>query len=284
MADACAVQIAMPNDVWMRALPDFNDFVAKVVYEAIRSSGRVFSDSEVSVVLSDDRELRILNKEYRGIDQATNVLSFPGEGVDEDEDSFTFLGRPRMLGDILLAFETTQREAAAEGKALRDHVAHLLVHGALHLLGYDHERDADAEVMERLERDILEKMGIADPYEIAASPKPNPKVPKKAAVIAEPQFVMAPPGPKRTAKAKPKAATKPKPSPTVAKAKAKPVAKSKAVAKAKPTVKSAAKTKPKAKPAAKPKPKPKAKPAAMPKPRRVAKSKPAAKARKSKAK
>lgn len=269
MADACAVQIAMPNDVWMRALPDFNDFVAKVVYEAIRSSGRVFSDSEVSVVLSDDRELRILNKEYRGIDQATNVLSFPGEGVDEDEDSFTFLGRPRMLGDILLAFETTQREAAAEGKALRDHVAHLLVHGALHLLGYDHERDADAEVMERLERDILEKMGIADPYEIAASPKPNPKVPKKAAVIAEPQFVVAPPRPKRTAKPKPKAATKPK---AAATAKAKPVGKSKAAAKAKPTVKSAAKAKPKAKPAA------------TPKPRRVAKSKPAAQARKSKAK
>ena len=280
MADACAVQIAMPNDVWMRALPDFNDFVAKVVYEAIRSSGRVFSDSEVSVVLSDDRELRILNKEYRGIDRATNVLSFPGEGVDEDEDSFTFLGRPRMLGDILLAFETTQREAAAEGKALRDHVAHLLVHGALHLLGYDHERDADAEVMERLERDILEKMGIADPYEIAASPKPNPKVPKKAAVIAEPQFVMAPPKPKRTAKPKPKAATKP--NAAAAMAKAKPVAKSKAAAKAKPTVKSAAKAKPKAKPAARAKPK--AKPVAQSKPRRVAKSKPAAQARKSKAK
>ncbi len=280
MADACAVQIAMPNDVWMRALPDFNDFVAKVVYEAIRSSGRVFSDSEVSVVLSDDRELRILNKEYRGIDQATNVLSFPGEGVDEDEDSFTFLGRPRMLGDILLAFETTQREAAAAGKALRDHVAHLLVHGALHLLGYDHERDADAEVMERLECDILEKMGIADPYEIAASPKPNPKVPKKAAVIAEPQFVMAPPKPKRTAKPKPKAATKPKPA--MAKAKAKPVAKLKAAAKAKPTVKSAAKAKPKAKPAAKAKPN--AKPVAQSKLRRVAKSKPAALARKSKAK
>lgn len=270
MADACAVQIAMPNDVWMRALPDFNDFVSKVVYEAIRSSGRVFSDSEVSVVLSDDRELRILNKEYRGIDQATNVLSFPGEGVDEDEDSFTFLGRPRMLGDILLAFETTQREAAAEGKALRDHVAHLLVHGALHLLGYDHERDADAEVMERLERDILEKMGIADPYKIAASPKPNPKVPKKAAVIAEPQFVMAPPKPKRTAKPKPKAATKPKTA--AAMAKARPVAKSKAAVKAKPTVKSAAKAKPKAKPVA------------QSKPRRVAKSKPAAQAPKSKAK
>ena len=205
MADACAVQIAMPNDVWMRALPDFNDFVPKIVHEAIKASDRVFSDSEVSIVLSDDRELRILNKEYRGVDAPTNVLSFPGEGVDEDPDSFTFLGRPRMLGDVVIAFETTLREATGDGKALRDHLAHLLVHGVLHLCGYDHERDADADAMERLERDILAKMNIADPYEIAAAPKPNPKVPKKAELRREPVIVMAP-APKPAAR-KSKAAT-----------------------------------------------------------------------------
>lgn len=112
--------------------------------------------AEVSVVLADDARIRELNRAWLGRDKATNVLSFPAAGGPN--------GEPRFLGDIVLAFETIEREAGAEGKPLADHVAHLAVHGTLHLLGYDHERDSEAELMESRERIILAQLGIADPY------------------------------------------------------------------------------------------------------------------------
>ncbi len=114
--------------------------------------------AEVSIALSSDARVRTLNRGYRGKDKPTNVLSFPG--VD---DKTAFLS-PVLLGDVILAFETTRREAKAEGKAFRDHVAHLIVHGVLHLLGYDHEVERDAAKMEKMERLILADLGIADPY------------------------------------------------------------------------------------------------------------------------
>ena len=113
--------------------------------------------AEVSVVFTNDAHVRGLNKRYRGKNAATNVLSFPAPALVEG-----VLGP--ILGDIVLASETVVNEARAEGLTLADHLTHLLVHGFLHLVGYDHEADAEAVVMEGLETAILARLGIADPY------------------------------------------------------------------------------------------------------------------------
>jgi len=117
-----------------------------------------------SVLFSSDDEVQVLNREWRGKDKATNVLSFPmiarGDLLALAKD-----GAPEMLGDIALAFETCAREAADKGVTVEDHAAHLIVHGLLHLAGHDHEiSDADAEAMEALETKALARMAIADPY------------------------------------------------------------------------------------------------------------------------
>ena len=114
--------------------------------------------SEISVVLSDDEHIRELNKHHRGMDKPTNVLSFPAARMK------TPAGAPRILGDVVLAYETVAREAAEESKPIENHLTHLVVHGVLHLLGYDHEDDDEAEMMEARERQILAKLGIPDPY------------------------------------------------------------------------------------------------------------------------
>jgi probable rRNA maturation factor len=111
---------------------------------------------EVSILLTDDAEMRALNATWRGKDAATNVLSFPA--------SDTPAGEPGLLGDVALAYETTLNEARGTNIAFADHVAHLVVHGVLHLLGLDHMRDDEAERMETLERQALASLGIADPY------------------------------------------------------------------------------------------------------------------------
>ena len=158
----CALPI---YEEWFRVLPNANQLATDVVQRAVRESGKVHANSEVSVVLSDDRELHLLNKEYRGVDKPTNVLSFPGPEIEpEDPNSYTVRDRPHVLGDIVLSLETTEREAREQNKELKHHVAHLLVHGALHLLRYDHENEADAQVMENLERKVLAGLGIGDPY------------------------------------------------------------------------------------------------------------------------
>jgi probable rRNA maturation factor len=107
--------------------------------------------AEVSVVLSNDEFIQELNKDYRGKDKPTNVLSFPNE--------------PPMLGDIILAIETIENEAISQKKQFEDHLSHLIVHGTLHLLGYDHIEDEEAEEMEALEIEILGRLGINNPYE-----------------------------------------------------------------------------------------------------------------------
>jgi probable rRNA maturation factor len=119
---------------------------------------------ETSVIFTSDEDVHALNREWRGRDKPTNVLSFP---MLEREDLLNLApdGPPVMLGDLALAYETCAREAAEKGVALQDHAAHLIVHGFLHLAGYDHvHSDAEAEEMEALEIAILAKLGIADPY------------------------------------------------------------------------------------------------------------------------
>jgi probable rRNA maturation factor len=110
---------------------------------------------EATIVLTDDAEMCDLNRAWRGKDAPTNVLSFPAS----DEP-----GAPGLLGDVVIAYETAQEEARGDNIALADHVSHLVVHGMLHLLGFDHMQDDEAEKMENLERKALASLGIADPY------------------------------------------------------------------------------------------------------------------------
>jgi len=116
--------------------------------EAARRSARL--KGGVTILLANDKKLKALNRDFRGLDKATNVLSFPGDGG--------------YAGDIAIAYGVTSKEAKAAAKNFTDHAAHLVVHGVLHLAGYDHERPKDAKVMEPLEVKILERLGIADPY------------------------------------------------------------------------------------------------------------------------
>lgn len=116
---------------------------------------------ELAVVLADDAAVRALNRDHRGKDRPTNVLSFPPALVPAAR---AVHAGPRPLGDVILALETVRREAAEQEKAAADHLCHLVVHGVLHLCGYDHEAEAEAEEMEQVEREVLAGLGIADPY------------------------------------------------------------------------------------------------------------------------
>jgi probable rRNA maturation factor len=115
------------------------------------------AQAEISIALVDDDAIRALNRDFRGKDQPTNVLSFPAPPLN-------IPGAPALLGDIAVAYQTTAAEAAAEAKSIAAHLSHLIVHGVLHLVGYDHIDPEDAELMEAMERDILAALGIADPY------------------------------------------------------------------------------------------------------------------------
>lgn len=128
-------------------------------------------DAELCIVFADDAFVRALNKTYRGKDKPTNVLSFPTGDIPVavGAEIFADMG-PRLLGDVVLAQETIEREAAEQSKSFSDHLTHLVVHGVLHLLGQDHEEDLAAEEMEAMERDILEDLNVADPYAADASP------------------------------------------------------------------------------------------------------------------
>ena len=148
------IEISRNSDGW----PDTLDARAEeAVREALKQSkATVTSAAELSVVLTDDAEQRDLNRDWRGIDKSTNVLSFP-----QIEPFGPVSG---ILGDIILARETLEREAVEQGVSFEDHFTHLMVHGFLHILGYDHMDDDGALVMEGLETQILASLGVADPY------------------------------------------------------------------------------------------------------------------------
>jgi probable rRNA maturation factor len=159
---ACKIDVLVQSGLWREP-----GKAKTVLRRAVRAAAAALSTTgaELAIVLSDDSAVRLLNRQWRGIDKATNVLSFPTETAD---------GAPPLIGDIVLAYETIAREARREGKPFAHHLAHLAVHGFLHLNGYDHQRDEDAEAMEQLERRILRRLAIADPYRPRAQSSRKP--------------------------------------------------------------------------------------------------------------
>ncbi|MCO5082118.1 MAG: rRNA maturation RNase YbeY [Rhizobiaceae bacterium] len=142
-----------PGETALRVIADH------AIGAAIAELGIKGAESEVSLVFTDDAHIRELNAGWRGKDKPTNVLSFPAFPVTRGSRDL-----PPLLGDIVLAFETVAKEASLEEKPFEHHLSHLLVHGMLHLLGYDHESDDEAEEMEELERRALARLAIGDPY------------------------------------------------------------------------------------------------------------------------
>ncbi len=143
------IEVEIEDSAWTTALPDAQ---AMAVAAGIATLDR---PGEVAVLLTDDDTLRDLNSRFRGKDAATNVLSFPAPQNPQAH-----------LGDIALAYGVCAREAAEQGKTLGAHLQHLVAHGVLHLVGFDHETDAEAEAMEARERTILAGLGVSDPYAV----------------------------------------------------------------------------------------------------------------------
>ena len=139
---------------WTAALPDAEALVVQAAEAALGAVQDAPPGGNVVVLLTDDATVRDLNHRFRGKDAATNVLSFPAPPNPEE-----------LLGDVALAFGVCAREAAEQGKPLSRHLQHLVAHGVLHLLGYDHMSDDEAELMEGLERVVLAGIGVPDPYQ-----------------------------------------------------------------------------------------------------------------------
>jgi len=153
------IVINCEDDGWPAGLePGLRSAAEKVLFDWLRSDAET---AELGITLTDDETVRTLNRDHRGQDKPTNVLSFPLAGADFAPEA---PGAPLLLGDVVLALGTVAREAAEQGKSLEAHAVHLVVHGVLHLLGHDHETDADAEAMERLEIGVLQALGLPNPY------------------------------------------------------------------------------------------------------------------------
>jgi probable rRNA maturation factor len=153
-------EVLVTADCW-QAEPSAETVIHRAIEAAAEIADADTGDAELAVMLTDDTGIRTLNGNWRGIDKPTNVLSFPAlqpTAPPKPGDA------PRMLGDIAIAYQTMRREADDEGKPFDHHLSHLAVHGFLHLIGYDHEDEDDAEAMEALETEILAQLGIPDPY------------------------------------------------------------------------------------------------------------------------
>ena len=141
------IDVEIEDEAWTRALPDAADLALAAATAAVTAA------ADLVVLLTDDATVRDLNARFRNKDAATNVLSFPAGDMAGDH-----------MGDVVLAYGVCAREAAEQGKPLAAHLQHLVAHGVLHLVGYDHEDDTDAEAMEAREREILAGLGLPDPY------------------------------------------------------------------------------------------------------------------------
>jgi probable rRNA maturation factor len=161
-ANKAAIEIIVRSARWRQ-----HSTAKTLIKRAVLAAAKAVSTSpaELAIVLGDDSTIRALNRDWRGKDAPTNVLSFPAparaggrQAAGKGKNSSPY------IGDIVIAYQTVAREAAAEGKPFGHHLAHLAVHGFLHLHGYNHENDRDAQTMERLERRILARLAIPDPY------------------------------------------------------------------------------------------------------------------------
>jgi probable rRNA maturation factor len=153
-------EVLVVADGW-QAEPDAEAVIHRAIATAAEIVEADLGEAELAIMLTDDAGMRTLNSNWCGIDKPTNVLSFPAlppTGPRGGDNA------PRMLGDIAISYETTRNEADDEQKPFDHHLSHLAVHGFLHLIGYDHEKDDDAEAMEALEQEILAQLGIPDPY------------------------------------------------------------------------------------------------------------------------
>jgi probable rRNA maturation factor len=162
---ALAVDVLIEAHAW-RTLPQAEDIVRRAIafaatagVEIRRPEAAARAGWGLCILLSDDERIARLNGQWRGQHKPTNVLSFPAPALHHAGPN-----EKTPLGDIAIAYETLAREATQNASAVSDHLSHLVVHGFLHLLGYDHDMDDEAERMERLERDILARMGVSDPY------------------------------------------------------------------------------------------------------------------------
>lgn len=159
------IVILINKSCWEQPLSYWTELIEPVVQKTLLTAKWV-QPSEVNILLTDDAEMRKLNKQYRGFDKSTNVLSFPS--LDAKEISALLKDKtqqtPIILGDIALAFEAIQHESQEQKKSFAQHLVHLVVHGTLHLLGYDHDNDEDALKMESLEIEILSDLMIPNPY------------------------------------------------------------------------------------------------------------------------
>ncbi|MFT3690255.1 rRNA maturation RNase YbeY [Paenirhodobacter sp.] len=164
------VEITLEDARWQDILPALSERAARAVLE---DQGLTPTEFEISLLGCDDARIAVLNADFRGKPMPTNVLSWPSaelaaeaEGGRPDAPEPFLPGERESLGDIAIAWETCLREAEEQEKTLESHVTHLIVHGILHLLGYDHIRDGDAALMEATEVRVLDRMGISDPYEL----------------------------------------------------------------------------------------------------------------------
>lgn len=151
-----ALDISIECEGWSAAVSDPEKLCLDAASAALAALEDVPGRPALSILLSDDTMIATLNSQFRGKNGPTNVLSFPAG--DTYPDGLV------MLGDIAVAFETVEREADAGGITIADHLSHMIIHGTLHLLGFDHETDGEAEEMENLETSILSGLGVADPY------------------------------------------------------------------------------------------------------------------------
>jgi probable rRNA maturation factor len=173
---------SITSSSWRETVPDIEELAHEAVQAALRIICVEFSlipisDApkpavEISLVLTDDADIQAMNKDYRGKDKPTNVLSFSDTPLVQAElANAVLMEEPLLLGDIVLARETLVREAAEQNKNFRDHLTHLLVHGVLHLAGYDHLEENEANRMENLEIMILQSLHVSNPYVLTDQPR-----------------------------------------------------------------------------------------------------------------
>lgn len=161
-----SVDVLIEDPGWSDALDDAAGLCRRAAVAAWHGAdGAAAGEASMCVLLANDDRVRELNRRFRAVDAPTNVLAFVAATAAERARAWRSR-QPVMLGDVVVALGVVRREAAVDGKPLADHLSHMVVHGMLHLIGYDHHSDADAFAMERLEARVLDSLGVADPYAI----------------------------------------------------------------------------------------------------------------------